>query len=100
MADEALEVLRSIDQKLSAVVALLADERQRETEPGRQRQRNIDQMLTDQGLSGAQVGRLLGKSRQAVSQALARERKASNRSGAAAVAQDVVIEEQVFGNGR
>ena len=80
MADETLEVLKSIDRKLSAVIALLADDHMRVTDTGRQRFRSLDRILTDQGLSGTQVGRVLGKSQQAVSQALARDRKASGRA--------------------
>ena len=87
MADETLEVLRSIDLKLSAVVALLADQRLRATDAGKQRPRSVDRILIDQGMSGAQVGRVLGKSKQAVHQAVAREggkgpTRASSRTAA------------------
>jgi len=100
VADETLEVLKSIDRKLSAVVALLAEQALRTAEPSKTRARNLDRTLTDQGLTGAQVARLLGKSPQAVSQALLRQRKAADSPGSRSARTAGSGEQEGASNGR
>jgi hypothetical protein len=81
MADEMLAVLKRLDTKLSALLAILVDQHLRDTGLAQPRPRSIDRMLVDVGLTGAEVARLLGKSPQAVSQVLAKDSKpAKSRS--------------------
>jgi DNA-binding transcriptional ArsR family regulator len=75
--DPLVETLERIDQKLSALLAITVDQHLRATDIAKPRPRTIDRLLDDVGLSGAEIGRLLGKSPQAVSQALARDGKAA-----------------------
>lgn len=65
-------MLERIDKRLAAILAILLDQHLRSTDLAKPRPRSIDRLLTDVGLSGVEIGRLLGKSPQAVSQALAK----------------------------
>jgi len=78
--DETMQVLQRIDAKLGAILSLLADQLSREAAGNRHRPRTMDRMLTDAGLNPTEVGRVLGKSRQAVSQVLARDGKPSKKT--------------------
>ena len=80
MADEALAAMKSIESKLGAILGLLVERHLRDT-GSTSRVRSIERVLTDSGMTGAQTGRLLGKSPQAVSQALAREARTTRRTG-------------------
>ena len=72
-AQQSLEVLRSIERKLTALLAITTDQHLRSSqELADPRPRTIDQLLSDAGLSSHEVGKLLGKSRQAVEQRLKR----------------------------
>jgi hypothetical protein len=82
MAEDPL--LRSIDTKLTAVLALMADAHLRAHGSQRQqRSRTLDRILTDAGLSAREVGKLLGKTERAVHLALQAE-KISGKRGAKA----------------
>lgn len=81
MSDDVTQTLRSIETKLTALLTLAADEvlrarLERESASGRYRTRSLDRMLADSGMSGVEIGRVLGKTQQAVSQALAKDKKA------------------------
>lgn len=78
MSDETLDLLKRLDTKVSALLAILIDGYLRDTGLAQPRPRSIDRMLVDVGLTGSEVARLLGKSPQAVSQVLARDGKSSN----------------------
>lgn len=71
VADET--ILRSIDAKLSALVAIATDQYLRETGVAKPRPRSIDRLLTDAGLTPQQVGKLLGKTDRAVNKLLQEE---------------------------
>lgn len=65
------ELLRSIDTKLTALLALMADAHLRaHGTPRQQRARSLDRLLTDAGISAREVGKLLGKTERAVHLAL------------------------------
>jgi hypothetical protein len=75
MTDRAELLLESIDKKLAAILAIVVDDYLRRTpNVGMARQRPIDKTLHDVGFTDAEVANLLGKSRQAVSQLLQREK--------------------------
>lgn len=83
MDTESLAILRSIDARLSALLAISVEDLLRRTpELANPRPRSIDRLLTDAGLDQAQVATLLGKSPQAVSQQLAKDGKAKKRAPA------------------
>jgi IS30 family transposase len=69
------DLLRSIDSKLTALLALVLDGYLRETGIAQPKDRTIDRMLTDAGLSARQVAGLLGKTDRAVHISLQRERE-------------------------
>ena len=71
---ETTQLLRAIDLKLGVLVALhthrlLLDD----DDLARPRPRSIDRLLTDVGLTQTEIGRILGKTPQAVGQALKRD---------------------------
>ncbi|MBA2740655.1 MAG: hypothetical protein H0U46_01425 [Actinobacteria bacterium] len=73
MAEDPL--LRSIETKLTAVLALMADSHLRAHGTQRQqRPRSLDRILTDTGLSAREVGKLLSKTERAVHLALQAEK--------------------------
>jgi hypothetical protein len=68
-------LLRSIESKLTAVLALMADSHLRAHGMQRQqRPRSLDRILTDAGLSAREVGKLLSKTERAVHLALQAEK--------------------------
>ena len=69
------ELLRSIDAKLSAILVLTLDGYLRETGVARPKERSVDKMLSDIGLSARQIAALLGKTDRAVNLQLQRESK-------------------------
>ena len=74
--DELLLLLRGIDRKLSALLAVSVDQSLRSSEGlAKPRPRTIDRLLSDAGLLGTEIARTLGKSPQAVSQVLASDAK-------------------------
>ena len=70
--DEQIALLRQIDCKLSAVVALLVDER--EAAEGVDRKKS-ELLLADAGLKAAQIASITGKKTGAVRHAIVRARK-------------------------
>lgn len=78
MTDEVVRALKGIDSKLSAILTLMLDDMVREAPGVRHRARSIDRILADAGMNGVEIGRALGKSPQAVSQALAKDKKPSS----------------------
>lgn len=75
MDDEILNELKKINRMLSALLAITVDQHLRGTDLAKPRPRSIDRMLTDVGLAGVEVARLLGKTPQAVSNALSTDNK-------------------------
>lgn len=68
---ETTQLLRAIDVKLGALVALHTHRLLVDTpDLASPRPRSIDRLLADAGLGQAEIGRILGKTRQAVSLAL------------------------------
>jgi hypothetical protein len=81
-AGETLDVLRSIDSKLSVLLAMAIDGHLRSNpELGSSRHPSLDSLLSEAGLSSRQIGLLLGKTRQAVEQKISRERPRESRPG-------------------
>jgi hypothetical protein len=67
------EFLDNIDRKLTALLALAAEEYIRETpENSTSRSRLVEEILLDSGLTSHEAAKMLGKSRQAVEQRVAR----------------------------
>lgn len=80
MADDAVvDALKRIDAKLAALLAVVVDGHLRDTEIAKPRPRTIDRMLIDVGLSQTEVARLLGKTPQAVGQALQKDKKPASK---------------------
>lgn len=85
MAVEQTEVLQRIDVKLGALLAIAVEDLLRRTpELASPRPRSIDQLLNDAGLNQAEIGKLLGKTPQAVSQQLAGKKAKSGSKRATA----------------
>jgi hypothetical protein len=82
MADTTLEALERVETILNSILGIQVDQFLRDSGVGKPRPRSIDRMLADFGLSGVQIAALLGKTRQAVSQALAKDDKAAKASSA------------------
>jgi hypothetical protein len=80
VADETLEVLKRIETKLSALLGIVVDQHLRATDIAKPRPRTVDRMLTDVGLTGVEIGRLLGKTPQAVSQVLTKDGKSGKQA--------------------
>jgi DNA-directed RNA polymerase specialized sigma24 family protein len=68
-------LLRDIDSKLSALLALTVDRHLRDTGVAKPKERSIDQMLSDVGLGAAEISRLLGKTERAVHLSLQKGRE-------------------------
>jgi hypothetical protein len=68
------DLLRSIDAKLSAILTLVLDVHLKQTGVAKAKDRSIDVMLTDVGLSAKQIAALLGKTDRAVHLQLEKER--------------------------
>ena len=73
MAEEA--VLKRIDAKLGALLAIQLDQYLRETGVARPKPRSVDRLLADAGLSPKEIAALLGKTDRAVQLALAKGKK-------------------------
>lgn len=70
------DLLESIDSKLSALLALAVDSKLREGGAARPKQRSMDRLLSDVGLSASTIAALLGKTERAVHLQLQKERQA------------------------
>jgi DNA-binding CsgD family transcriptional regulator len=82
MADDTL--LRSIDAKLGAILALMLDAHLRQTGIARPKERTIDELLTAAGVPTQEIARLLGKTDRAVRKQLAGARAMKKPKKAAA----------------
>jgi hypothetical protein len=71
--------LEQIDSKLTALLALILDGYLRQTGVAKPKDRTIDRILIDAGLSARQVAGLLGKTERAVHISLQREREAKSK---------------------
>lgn len=79
--EELISAIQSIDRKLSALLSIAVDQHLRRTpDLANPRPRNIDQILSDAGMLGTEIATTLGKSPQAVSQALKSRSKPSERA--------------------
>ena len=68
---ETTQLLRDIDTKLAVLIALHTHRLLLDDEDlAKPRPRSIDRLLLDAGLSQTEIGRILGKTRQAVSHVL------------------------------
>ena len=74
------ELLTSIDAKLGALVMLAVDVYIRDTGVARPKERSIDRMLSDVGLSPLEVGNILGKTDRAVRKLLQEERARADKA--------------------
>lgn len=72
--------LEQIDSKLTALLALILDGYLRQTGVAKPKDRTIDRILIDAGLSARQVAGLLGKTERAVHISLQREREAKAKT--------------------
>jgi SOS response regulatory protein OraA/RecX len=68
------ELLESIDAKLGALLTLVLDGYLRQTGVARPKDRSVDKMLADMGLSAQTIAKLLGKTDRAVQLQLEKER--------------------------
>jgi|GEM_PF-3207617 len=66
--------LQSIDSKLTALLALYLDSYISETGVAQRKDRSVDRLLSDAGLSAGTIAALLGKTERAVHLQLQRER--------------------------
>lgn len=71
--------MRSIDAKLGALLTLTLDGYLRQTGVARPKERSVDKMLADAGLSAVTIGKLLGKTERAVHLQLADAQKKKAR---------------------
>lgn len=74
MATQEIELLTRIETKLLALLVITVDEYLRETDVARPKPRSIDRMLADVGVSQKEIAALLGKTPQAVSLALGKDK--------------------------
>jgi IS30 family transposase len=62
-----------LESKLNAILAILVDRHLRDTEIARPKDRSIDRLLTDAGLTAKEIAALLGKTERGVHIQLQRE---------------------------
>ena len=83
MPNEETELLKRIDAKLGALLAIGVEDLLRRTpELANPRPRSIDRLLTDVGLGQSEIASLLGKSPQAVGQMLRSEGRKTAKKAA------------------
>lgn len=75
MNEDILNELNKLNRNVSAVLAIAVDRHLRDTDLAKPRPRSIDRMLADLGLTGAEIAKLLGKTPQAVSIALSKDKQ-------------------------
>lgn len=96
MNEDTLNELKKLNRNVSAMLAITVDRHLRDTDLAKPRPRSIDRLLADLGLTGAEIAKLLGKTPQAVSIALSKDKQAVAKSKEADVktaAQPVTDEE-------
>lgn len=96
MNEDVLNELKKLNRNVSAMLAITVDRHLRDTDLAKPRPRSIDRMLADLGLTGTEIAKLLGKTPQAVSLALSRDKQSvkSKRSNAKDAEQPVNDEEK------
>lgn len=96
MNEDILNELNKLNRNVSAVLAITVDRHLRDTDLAKPRPRSIDRMLADLGLTGAEIAKLLGKTPQAVSIALSKDKQTvkSKKANAKNVEQPVNDEER------
>lgn len=77
------DLLQSIDSKLTALLALYLDSYIHQTGAAQRKDRSVDRLLSDAGLSAAEIAGLLGKTDRAVHLQLQREREQDRKRKAA-----------------
>ena len=82
MNEDILNELNKLNRNVSAVLAITVDRHLRDTDLAKPRPRSIDRMLADLGLTGAEIAKLLGKTPQAVSIALSKDKQTVKRKKA------------------
>ncbi len=75
MNEDMLNELKKLNRNVSAMLAITLDRHLRDTDLAKPRPRSIDRMLADLGLTGAEIAKLLGKTPQAVSIALSKDKQ-------------------------
>ena len=75
MNEDVLNELKKLNRNTSALLAIIVDRYLRDTDLAKPRPRSIDRMLADLGLTGAEIAKLLGKTPQAVSIALSKDKQ-------------------------
>lgn len=75
MNEDILNELKKLNRNVSAMLAITVDRHLRDTDLAKPRPRSIDRMLADLGLSGSEIAKLLGKTPQAVSIALSKDKQ-------------------------
>lgn len=75
------DLLQRIDSKLTALLALYLDSYLHETGVAQRKNRSVDRLLSDAGLSAATIAGLLGKTERAVHLQLQRERQRGKPKG-------------------
>lgn len=75
MSEDVLNELKKLNRNVSAMLAITVDRHLRDTDLAKPRPRSIDRMLADLGLSGSEIAKLLGKTPQAVSIALSKDKQ-------------------------
>lgn len=75
MNEDILNELKKLNRNISAMLAITVDRHLRDTDLAKPRPRSIDRMLADLGLTGAEIAKLLGKTPQAVSIALSKDKQ-------------------------
>lgn len=91
MNEDILNELKKNNRMLYALLAIAVDQHIRGTDLAKPRPRSIDRMLTDVGLTGVEIAKLLGKTPQAVSYALAGDGKASTKKTKSAKKSDTAV---------
>lgn len=72
--------LARVESKLSAILAILVDRHIRETDMARPKERSIDRLLSDVGLTAKEIAGLLGKTERAVNLQLQKEKQRKGSS--------------------
>lgn len=85
MNEQILAELQKTNRMLNAILSISVDRHIREADLAKPRPRSIDRMLYDNGMTGVEIAKLLGKSKQAVSQALASDGKVKKSKPMASV---------------
>ena len=81
MSERQEELLESIDAKLGGIFVLQLDLYMRETGAAKPKPRNLDRMLSDAGVSNADIAALLGKTERDVRMQLESEKKSAKPDG-------------------